>query len=120
MDSDPDGGTIFNPTETAAAQEKARVLDDRFAEWVWEDPARADRLGRAYNEKFNALVQRSYADTSHMSLPGLASTFTPRPHQREAVARMVAEPTAGLFHEVGAGKTAEMAMGVWEIGRAHV
>jgi N12 class adenine-specific DNA methylase len=117
MDSDPDGGTIFNPTETAAAQEKARVLDDRFAEWVWEDPARADRLGRAYNEKFNALVQRSYADTSHMSLPGLASTFTPRPHQREAVARMVAEPTAGLFHEVGAGKTAEMAMGVWEMRR---
>lgn len=117
MDTDPDGATIFNPTETAAAEEKARALDDRFAEWVWEDPARADRLGRTYNERFNCLVQRSYADTSHMSLPGLASTFIPRPHQREAVARMVAEPTAGLFHEVGAGKTAEMAMGVWEMRR---
>jgi len=117
MDPIDDGGTIFNPTETAAAEEKARSLDERFSEWVWEDPARADRLVRTYNEKFNSLVQRSYADTSHMSLPGLASTFTPRPHQREAVARMVAEPAAGLYHEVGAGKTAEMAMGVWEMRR---
>jgi N12 class adenine-specific DNA methylase len=30
---------------------------------------------------------------------------------------MVAEPTAGLFHEVGAGKTAEMVMGVMEMRR---
>jgi N12 class adenine-specific DNA methylase len=61
-------------------------------------------------------VLRSY-DTTHMRLPGLAQTFTPRSHQLAAVARMVAEPTAGLFHEVGAGKTAEMAIGVMELRR---
>ena len=73
-----DGSRVVNPTETAAAQDKARELNDRFAEWVWEDPARADRLVGVYNERFNAQVLRSY-DTAHMSLPGLAKTFTPRP-----------------------------------------
>jgi len=111
-----DGSKVFNPTETAAAQDKARELGDRFAEWVWEDPERADRLAGVYNERFNALVLRSY-DTTHMELPGLARTFTPRPHQLSAVARMVAEPNAGLFHAVGAGKTAEMAIGVMELRR---
>jgi len=111
-----DGSKVFNPTETAAAQDKARELGDRFAEWVWEDPERADRLAGVYNKRFNALVLRSY-DTTHMELPGLARTFTPRPHQLSAVARMVAEPNAGLFHAVGAGKTAEMAIGVMELRR---
>ena len=52
-----------------------------------------------------------------MRLPGIAKTFEPRPHQLAAVARMVADATAGLFHEVGAGKTAEMAIGVMELRR---
>jgi N12 class adenine-specific DNA methylase len=94
-------------------QEKAKALKERFGEWVWEDPERADRLARVYNDAFNAIVLRSY-DTDHMSLPGLVETWTPRPHQFAAVARMIAEPTVGLFHEVGAGKTAEMVMGVME------
>jgi N12 class adenine-specific DNA methylase len=59
---------VFNPVETEAAQEKARLLNERFSSWVWEDPARADRLARVYNDKFNAIVLRSY-DTDHMTLP---------------------------------------------------
>jgi len=115
-DEQEDGSRVFNPTATAAAQEKATALGERFSEWVWEDPARAQRLARTYNDTFNAITLRHY-DTDHMSLPGLASSWTPRPHQLSAVARMVAEPNAGLFHEVGAGKTAEMAMGVMELRR---
>jgi len=114
-----DGTRICNPTETTAANDKATALNDRFAEWVWEDPARADRLARVYNDRFNALVLRSY-DTTHMSLPGLARTFTPHPHQLAAVARIIAEPNTGLFHAVGAGKTAEMAMGVMELRRLNL
>ena len=49
--------------------------------------------------------------------PGLARTFQPRPHQRAAVARMLAEPAVGLFHQVGAGKTAEMVIGAMELRR---
>ncbi|TFH68133.1 helicase-related protein [Cellulomonas sp. HD19AZ1] len=112
------GGRVLNPTETEAAREKAGALQERFAEWVWEDPERAERLAATYNRMFNALVLRDYtAEGKRLTLPGLVSTFTPREHQRTAVARMIAEPAVGLFHEVGAGKTAEMAMGVMELRR---
>ena len=114
-----DGDTerrVVNPDATAAAQEKAGALGERFSEWVWQDPARAHRLATVYNETFNAIRLRDY-DTSHLTFPGLARGWTPMSHQRVAVARMVAEPAVGLFHEVGAGKTAEMVMGVMELKR---
>ncbi|HEY3514575.1 MAG TPA: helicase-related protein [Kribbella sp.] len=116
IDDHGDKREVFNPVETEAAAEKANELNERFGEWVWEDPARADRLARVYNDNFNAIVLRSY-DTEHLSLPGLLESWTPLPHQLSAVARMIAEPTVGLFHEVGAGKTAEMVMGVTELRR---
>lgn len=116
----PDGRPqqVLNPTETAAAQEKATALQERFAEWVWDDPARSKSLVDTYNHTFNNLVLRDYTSAGDfLTLPGLSATFTPRPHQRAAVARMVSEPAAGLFHEVGAGKTAESIMGVMEMRR---
>lgn len=109
---------VLNPVETTAAQEKAQALQERFAEWVWEDPERAQGLVDEYNRRFNSIVLRDYTDAGdYLSLPGLAASFTPLPHQRAAVARMIAEPAAGLFHEVGAGKTAEMVMGAMEMRR---
>jgi N12 class adenine-specific DNA methylase len=109
---------VLNPVETTAAQEKAQALAERFAEWVWEDPERAQRLVDEYNRRFNSIVLRDYTDAGdYLTLPGLAASFTPLPHQRAAVARMIAEPAAGLFHEVGAGKTAEMVMGAMELRR---
>ena len=78
-------------------------------------PARP-ALARTYNDRFNSLVLRSY-DDAQLSLPGLALTFRPRPHQVAAVARMIGEPAVLLAHEVGAGKTAEMIMGVTELRR---
>lgn len=113
-----DGGVtrVINPEATDAAGEKAVAMRDRFSEWVWEDPARATRLAGAYNTMFNSTVLRSY-DGKHLTLPGLAGWFTPHPHQRAAVHRMIAEPSTGLFHQVGAGKTAEMVMGTQELRR---
>ena len=109
---------VLNAVETTAAQEKAEAIQTRFGEWVWEDPARAARLVEEYNRRFNSIVLRDYSGAgAYLTLPGLAAGFDPRPHQRAAVARMVAEPTAGLFHEVGAGKTAEMIMGAMEMRR---
>ncbi len=116
----PDGKIrrVLNPVETAAAQEKADALQERFSEWVWEDPTRAAKLVAEYNRRFNSIVLRDYSDAGdYLTLPGLAASFTPRPHQRAAVARMVAEPSAGLFHEVGAGKTSAMVMGAMELRR---
>lgn len=116
----PNGNEIPvpNAVETEAAQEKGRALQERFAQWVWEEPERAERLHTEYNRRFNSIVLRDYAAAGeHLTLPGLASNFTPRPHQRAAVARMIAEPAVGLFHQVGAGKTAEMVMGTMELKR---
>jgi N12 class adenine-specific DNA methylase len=111
-----DGDRTFNPQETFAAAEKATELSERFSEWVWEQPERATQLVRTYNDRFNAIVPRSYDNVS-LTLPGLALTFRPRPHQVAAVARIIHEPAVGLFHEVGAGKTAEMVMGAMELRR---
>jgi len=107
---------VLNLDATVAAQEKASELAERFSEWAWEDPGRARELARTYNDRFNNLVLRSY-DHAQLSLPGLAVTFKPRPHQVAAVARMIGEPAVLLAHEVGAGKTAEMIIGVTELRR---
>lgn len=116
----PDGTEreVLNAIETQAAQDKADALQARFAEWVWEDPARSAELSRVYNRRFNSIVLRDYGEVgAALTLPGLAENFTPRPHQRAAVARVLTEPTAGLFHEVGAGKTAEMVIAAMELRR---
>lgn len=112
----PDGTRIPNLTETVAAQEKAGEITERFRDWIWDDPDRAERLARRYNDMFNSIVLRSY-DGAHMQLPGLTVTFTPREHQLAATARIVAEPAVLLAHEVGAGKTAEMVCGAMELRR---
>jgi N12 class adenine-specific DNA methylase len=105
-----------NLEATTAAQAKADELQDRFSEWLWEDPARTQRLLAAYNNQFNALRLRTYDDIER-TFPGMSDTFTPFGHQVAAVNRMVAEPAALLAHVVGAGKTAEMAMGTAELKR---
>jgi N12 class adenine-specific DNA methylase len=117
---DSDGRTrrILNPTETTAAQEKADQLQERFGEWVWEDNDRANRLADEYNRRFNSIVLRDYKGAGdYLTLPGMAANFVPLPHQRDAIARGIAEPAVGLFHEVGAGKTAEMVIIAMELKR---
>jgi N12 class adenine-specific DNA methylase len=103
-------------TATVAARAKAEDLSNKFTDWLWEDPQRSADLARIYNERFNSLVLRSY-DGARLSLPGLAASFRPRPHQVAAVARIISEPAVLLAHEVGAGKTAEMVMGAMELRR---
>ena len=98
------------------ATEKAAEMRARFAEWVWEDADRAGELLRTYNDRFNRYVERSY-DGSYLTLPGLTKTFTPDKHQLDAVARIIHEPAVGLYHVVGAGKTATMVMGAMELRR---
>lgn len=111
-----DGKSYPNLEATTAAQAKAEEVSERFSEWLWEDSDRTRRLLAAYNNQFNAIRLRSYDDMPRV-FPGMAENFTPRDHQVAAVNRMVAEPCALLAHVVGAGKTAEMAMGTAELKR---
>lgn len=111
-----DGKSYPNLEATIAAQAKAEEISERFSEWLWEDPDRTRRLLAAYNNQFNAIRLRSYDDIGR-TFPGMADTFKPFDHQVAAVNRIVAEPCALLAHVVGAGKTAEMAMGAAELKR---
>lgn len=112
---DDDGKVVIDPKATEIAKGHADRLAADFAAWVFTDPERTKRLLVDYNERFNSLVPRSYEKAGDaLTLPGLSSQFTLHPHQRAAIARMIAEPTTGLFHEVGAGKTLEMVCGVME------
>ncbi len=111
-----DGRRVVNAAETLLAREKQDALGRRFAEWLWEDPARAQRLAGVYNERFNSDVVARY-DGSHLLFPGLAATWTMRPHQADAVWRIVTEGGALLGHVVGAGKTATMVAAAMELQR---
>ncbi|MFJ5121840.1 AAA family ATPase, partial [Kitasatospora sp. NPDC088548] len=111
-----DGSSYVDVDATDLAKTKAEELGERFQEWLWEDPKRAEAIKKAYNDTHNNLALRSY-DGQRRTMPGLAEHFKPHDHQHAAVARMVNEPAVLLAHEVGAGKTAEMAMGVMELRR---
>lgn len=111
------GQRIPNETETFAAQEKAEALQERFGTWLWEEPERCRQMVRAYNDAFNAIVLRSYDVDETKTYPGMARNLRLRPHQHAAVARMVAQPSVLLAHEVGAGKTLEAICGTSELRR---
>ncbi|MEU0529192.1 AAA family ATPase [Amycolatopsis tolypomycina] len=111
-----DGGQVFNPERTEQATDKAAELNQRFADWVWEDAARARTLMRAYNDAFNSEIPPDFAGVE-MALPGLSQHFTLREHQRIAVARIIHQPGVGIVHEVGAGKTLEVIVGLMESRR---
>lgn len=115
-DATDDGRRVRNDAETLAARDKQEHLANRFSEWVWEDPERADRLADRYNELFSSTVLPAH-DGSHLTLPGLAGSFTPRQHQRDAVARILTDGRCLLAHAVGAGKTATMVMAAMELRR---
>ncbi len=116
-DETPDGRRIPNETETFAAQEKAEELQERFSTWLWEDPERCQQLVRRYNDALNAIVLRSYDVDEDKHYPGMARSLRLRPHQHAAVARMVAQPSVLLAHEVGAGKTFSAIGGCMELRR---
>ncbi|MFV0433830.1 MAG: hypothetical protein ACK5LO_07620 [Leucobacter sp.] len=113
---DKDAPLLVDQVGTEELQERVQELHDTFQDWLWRDVSRVERLQERYNDLYNGIVLRSY-DGVELTFPGKAATFTPRPHQHAAVARMLAEPATGLFHEVGAGKTAEMVLGVMELRR---
>jgi len=119
-DEHPDGTRTLNQQETIAAREKQQQLKDRFREWVWQDGARATRLARDYNDRFNNLRLRTF-DGSHLTLPGMSRELLRdndlARHQKNAVWRILQSGSTLLAHVVGAGKTWSMAASVMELRR---
>ena len=106
---DGDGGRVKDVEGTLEAQEKARQIQESFNDWIWENPARQERLVRLYNDTHNGLRPRVF-DGSHLKFPGMDPKWQSqlRSHQRDASYRVVHDGTALLAHEVGFGKTAVM------------
>jgi N12 class adenine-specific DNA methylase len=111
-----DGAYVVNKEETLAAREKLGLIRDRFAAWAYEDAPRRERLCRIYNDLFNCIRQREF-DGSHLKLPGFSRCFELHGDQRNAIWRIVQSGNTGLFHAVGAGKTAVMVAASMELRR---
>ena len=107
---------VLNKRETMLAQQKQQVIKDTFANWVWQDPQRRIALVKQYNELFNSTRPREY-DGSHIKFVGMNPEITLREHQRNAIAHVLYGGNTLLAHEVGAGKTYEMAASAMEAKR---
>ena len=107
---------VLNKRETMLAQQKQQVIKDAFANWVWQDPQRRIALVKQYNELFNSTRPREY-DGSHIKFAGMNPEITLREHQRNAIAHVLYGGNTLLAHEVGAGKTYEMAASAMEAKR---
>ena len=107
---------VLNKKETAIAQGKQELIKQAFQDWIWKDPARRERLTRLYNDKFNSIRPREY-DGSHLTFVGINPEITLRPHQVNAIARILYGGNTLLAHVVGAGKTFEMVAAAQESKR---
>ena len=107
---------VLNKTDTMLAQQKQQVIKDAFANWIWKDPQRRIALVKQYNELFNSSRPREY-DGSHIHFVGMNPEISLREHQRNAIAHVLYGGNTLLAHEVGAGKTFEMAASAMEAKR---
>ena len=105
----PDGSktSILNKKETMLAGQKQELIKEEFKNWIFNDQDRRNRLVKAYNEKFNSIRNREY-DGSNLSFDGMSTDISLRPHQKNAIARILYGGNSLLAHVVGAGKTFEM------------
>ena len=107
---------VLNKKETMLAGQKQQAIKDAFANWIWQDPQRRESLVKQYNELFNSTRPREY-DGSHIHFVGMNPEIALREHQRNAIAHVLYGGNTLLAHEVGAGKTFEMAASAMEAKR---
>ena len=115
-DDDGKPKRVLNKRETMLAQQKQQSIKDAFANWIWQDPQRRISLVRQYNELFNSTRPREY-NGEHIHFVGMNPEISLREHQRNAIAHVLYGGNTLLAHEVGAGKTYEMAASAMEAKR---
>lgn len=118
FDEGRDGTRTLNETETQLANDKVKAVKEEWERWIWSDDARRARLSRFYNDLFNTDVSREY-DGSHLTFPGKISDdiIKLRPHQGNAVWRIVQGGSTLADHVVGAGKTFTLVAAAMELRR---
>ena len=91
-----------NKNETMLAREKQNMIKEKFKEWLFAEPERRQKYVEYYNETFNNIRLREY-DGSHLQFPGMNPAIELKPHQKNAVARILLGGHTLLAHCVGAG-----------------
>lgn len=114
----PDGEevSVLNKKETMLAGQKQELLNNEFKNWIFNDRDRRERLVKLYNERFNSVRNREY-DGSSLTFEGMNASIELKPHQKNAVARILYGGNTLLAHVVGAGKTFEMVAAAMESKR---
>lgn len=98
---------VLNQKETALAQNKQEIIQQKFEAWIWQDADRRKKLCRIYNDRFNCLKPREY-DGSLLTFPEMNPEISLNSHQKNAVARIVFGGNSLIAHAVGGGKTFTM------------
>lgn len=108
-DENFDGTRVKNQDESVAAQEKLAALQEKFSEWVWEEPERAKRLAARYNDLFRSEVPRQH-NGAFLTFPDMSPAWVHKmyPWQKNFIARLIASRSGLCGHPVGAGKTMTM------------
>lgn len=113
--------TITDLEKTSVLRAKEQHLQELFQEFVSRYPEVQQVIEESYNRLYNRTVSREY-DGSHLVIDGLAQNISLRPHQENAIQRIVEEKRALLAHEVGSGKTLTMlgaGFKLKELGMVH-
>jgi len=111
---DPEGKQVVDVAETQAAQDKAKIIQEKFSEWIWKS-SHADRIFRSYNDEYNNIVPRKY-DGSHITT-AISPQIKLRSHQNNVIWRIIQSGNTYMAHAVGAGKTLSMASAAMEMRR---
>lgn len=108
--------SVLNKKETMLAGQKQELLNNEFRNWIFNDRDRRERLVKLYNKRFNSIKNREY-DGANLTFEGMNASIELKPHQRNAVARILYGGNTLLAHVVGAGKTFEMVAAAMESKR---
>lgn len=115
IDEDGKKKSVVNRDDTQAAERIGASMRTEFQEWLFEDKTRSEYLTKTFNEQFNSYVTPKY-DGSKLTIKGFAPGMELRPHQKNAVQRMLMSGGNTLLaHCVGAGKTAVVASTVMKL-----
>lgn len=104
LDADGREKRVLNNSETVAAREKQNKIVEAFKDWIFRDPIRRDELETIYNRLFNQIRLPKY-DGSYLRFPEMNPAIELRPHQKDAVHRIITSGNTLLHHIVGSGKT---------------
>ncbi|WP_105096789.1 SNF2-related protein [Streptococcus suis] len=112
---------VTDVEKTTVLRAKETHLQELFQDFVAKYPEVQQMIEDTYNRLYNRTVSKSY-DGSHLTIDGLAQNISLRPHQKNAIQRIVEEKRALLAHEVGSGKTLTMlgaGFKLKELGMVH-